>query len=471
MASIQSLGVGSGLDLASLVTDLVAAERQPTELRLNKREAKTQATLSALGTVKSALASLRDAVAALKDTDTFTGRTATSGDTSLFTASADGDAVAGSYEIEVVQRAAAHKVRSGDFASAGDNVGTGTLTISVGGDSFTVAVDASAQTLADVRDAINAADGNDGLVSATIVHVDDGAGGTVSRLVLTAGSTGAANAISVTVADDDGNDTDAAGLSRLASANLVEIRPAADAQIRIDGQTVSSATDTFADAIDGVTITVVGEPETPGTTAELTVAVDRGAVTAAVQGFVDAYNGLVATLGALTEYSSEGASGTLIGDFTVRTLESRLRAELGAAVDGADAAYDTLVELGITTDEDGMLQLDSAKLEAAMDAGLDKLSTLFAGSDGVAVRLYDLIDEYTGSDGILDAREEGLQALLDDIEAQREALDRRMEALEERLTAQFSALDSLIAELNTTSQFLAGQLANLPGAIDSGSKR
>jgi len=177
--AITAPGTGSGIDIGGLVAQLVAAEGQPALLRLNTREARLQADLSAIGTLKSALSQFQNSVKALNDLKTFQARTATSSDEELFSVSADTTAVASSYSIEVTQLAESAKLRSGDFSSETEVVGTGTLDISLGADTFQLTIDGTNNTLADVRDAINSASDNPG-IQASIITVDAG-----TRLVLT----------------------------------------------------------------------------------------------------------------------------------------------------------------------------------------------------------------------------------------------------------------------------------------------
>lgn len=465
MASITAPGIGSGLDIGSLVSQLVAAEGEAKSVRLAQREAFAQAEISALGSLKSALSSFQSAVQGLDALSDFRQRSASSADEDLFTASADDKAVAGSYSIEVVNLAAVHKLASAGYTDSSTQVGSGVLTISTEGNTFFVNVDAAADTLADVRDAINNEVTNSG-VSATIITVDDGSGGSESRLVLTSQSTGSSGAITITVDDDDGIDGDTGGLSALVYdpapgsgvTNLTELDAALDALIRIDGQDVTRSTNSINDAIEGVTIDLVAA----GSAVELTVALDEAAVTGAVSGFVSAYNSLINTISGLTAFDADtGAAGQLLGDATLRSVSNLLRRELSAEVEGVVGDADTLTAIGITTQDNGTLVLDTAVLDAAMSANFDDLGNLFAAADGIAVRLGDAIQPFVQANGTLDSRTDSLDARIDRIASQREALDRRLASVEERFLAQFIAMDALVSQLQTTSSFLDQQLTAL----------
>lgn len=198
--AISLSGIGSGLDIKGLVSQLVQAEGAAKNNALNRRESNYQTELSALGTLKSSLSSFKDAAAKLADADDLLKVNATSSDEAMFTASASSSASAGNYAVEVLNLAKAQKLSSAGFSSASDSVGTGTMTIGSGANSFDVNIDTDNNSLAGIRDAINNAADNSS-VTATIVNVDDGAGGTEARLVLTAKNSGTDNQISIDVTE------------------------------------------------------------------------------------------------------------------------------------------------------------------------------------------------------------------------------------------------------------------------------
>ncbi len=456
MASIVSTGIGSGLDIAGIVQSLVAAEGQPVETRIGLQEARAQAKLSAFGSLKSALSDLRDKLEIMKSADKFLVRKATSSDENVFTASADTNALPASYSLEVVQLAQAQKLTSGAFADSDTVVGTGTLTVDVAGTSMDLVIDGTNNTLAGIRDAINDSTDNPG-VSATIVNADSG-----SYLILTADSTGAANTITVTQAGGDG------GLAALeydppnGLNSLTETLAAQDAQVRIDGFDVMSASNTISGAIDGVTITVT--EDSGGSSEQLTVENDETAARALVGDFVESYNALITTLDSLTDYDAEAElAAPLLGDATIRGIRDQIRRELSTAVSDIDADFSTLTEVGIETQLDGTLTIDDDALSAVLADNFVKFGQLFSTTDGFGVRLFDLADGFLDSDGIIETRTKGLETQIDGLADERESLNERLASLETRLLRQFNALDSLLAQLSSTSNFLAQQLSNLPG--------
>jgi flagellar hook-associated protein 2 len=457
MGSIVSSGVGSGLDVASLVQQLVQAEGAPKTLRLNAEEAKVQAKLSALGTLRSALALFRDTLATLKNIDRFQGRQVTLSDSEFIAATATSGAVPGSYEIEVEQVASAHKLQSapGVFANATTPVGTGTLHIATGGLNFDVVITETNNTLAGIAAAINssAAGAN---VQATVLT---GAG--EARFTIVGRSPGSANAITITQSDGDG------GLAGLvyppSGTGLVQLDPAQNSQAVIDGMTVTGTSNTLSGAIAGVDVTLTAV-NADGETTLLTVGYDRAAARKTIDQLVKSYNDVVDAIKNVSSYNAETKQGgPLFGDAGVRNLVFQLRRELTSNVSVA-GPFDMLADIGITADLSGKLSVDAADLDAAFNANFDAVGSMFAADDvGVAVKLDALLAPYLDSDGVFDARTEGLQSSIADITERREALNERLAALHVRYTREFNALDSLLSQLQGTSNFLSQQLSRLPG--------
>ncbi|HZP12043.1 MAG TPA: flagellar filament capping protein FliD [Nevskiaceae bacterium] len=464
MATLSSAGIGSGLDVNSLVTQLVDAERAPQSNALDKKEASVQQQLSAIGAFKSALSALQDSIKSLANGSVFGKQSATPSDASLFTATTDGTAVAGTYSVHVDALAKAHKLASAAFGSS-TAIGTGTLTITVGTQSFDVTIDGTINTLAGIRDAINAAADNAG-VKATVVNATDGA-----HLVLTSNNTGAAFALTVTQSGGDG------GLASLVydpahgATALTEKSPAQDAQATIEGFVYKSSTNTITGAIPGVTLTLNKSQDPAEDDASIAVGADRSSLNSSVATFVNAYNQLSKLLTQLTAYNPDTrVAGPLLGDATALSVSSQLRRLIGGSI-GNQSNYTTLSSVGITTQADGTLALDAAKLSAALDANPAAVKTLFSDADvGVASRLSDNLQNYLSASGAMQARMDGANSTLKDIQHQRDQLDARMSALEDMYRKQFTALDTLIGQLQQTSSFLTQQLSSLNALAGISSK-
>lgn len=455
MTGIVSQGIGSGLDVSGLVNQLVAAEGQPAQQRLVVKETQFQGRLSAYGSLKSALESFKSSIEKLDTDESLASRTITVSNEEAATATVEASAAPASYTIDIVGQAQAARLTSGAFATAQSTVGTGTLTLTVGDASFDVTVADDANTLADVRDAINNADDNTG-VQASIINAEGG-----SYLVLSGENTGASNTIAISQADGDG------GLASLVydpaapSNPLTLSQVATDAEATVNGFTVFSATNTFDAVIDGVSFTAL--QETDGDTFTLAVANDTASVSSAVFAFVNAYNSLADITANLSSFDPDSQiAGPLQGDSALRTVSNALRRELSENTSTANPLFDTLSEIGISLDEDGQLQVDSEVLDGVLEDDFRAIGELFGGESGYGARLTTVIDAYVDSDGILTSRTEGLESNIEALEGEREALAERLERLETRLLRQFNGLDSLLSQLNLTSNFLATQLANIP---------
>lgn len=452
MSSISVPGIGSGLDINGLVTQLVAVERAPAQAQIDSQRSSALSRISALGNLNSALDGVQTAFAALSGGSAFNRRTATSADTAVVAASAGSSAVPGRYAVEVGALASSQKLSSGAFATADTAVGTGTLTVKVGTVSSVLTIDSAGQSLAAIRDAINAAPDNPG-VNATIVTGADGA-----HLILNARTSGSAGAIEVT--------SSGGGLAALTYVSggpgngLTEVDPAQDAQVTIDGIAVGSAGNTISDAIEGVTLNLLSAK--PGTTINITVAADRSAAVAAVGAFVSSYNALVGTSLQLASFNATtGSAGPLLGDSSLRAVRNDLSKALAARDNGA--AFESLSAIGVRVALDGTLSVDNAKLSKALDSSQAGVAALVAKDGALGQALNSVFDRFLGSDGVLVTRSANLNDTQRALDRQQEQLDLRLTATEARLRAQFTALDSLLSRLQSTSNFLTQQLSAVNG--------
>ena len=455
--AISSLGVGSGLDLNSLVDGLLNAERIPVEERLNGRQENLESELSAFGTLAGGVSNLQNSLDTLVNLTA--GRTASSSNSAAMSVIADDDADVSSYSVSVNQLASGQSLALNPptpYASSTDVIGTGTLTFTTTNPDkspVAITIDSSNNTMEGIRDAINDADFN---VNAVIVN--DGTG---YRLLLSTEDTGAMNALEIAVTDSDGDSIDNNGLSQLAfngaASNMLETVAASDAEITVNGLDVTSSTNTFDEFLPGLTLTA---KEVTTESFNISVAFDRGAATSAIEGFVEAYNSLKGNMGALTTYNPDtGFAGALNGDSLVRGLESTLFNGLIGQYGESGSAIQSLVNLGIKTDADGKLTIDEDVLNNAIAEDYSGFVS-FANTFGDALNS-SVSDRYLGSGGLINSRQENLQKGLDQVDDERVALEARLESLESRLVKQYSALDTLLAGLQQTSNFIATQLSTL----------
>jgi flagellar hook-associated protein 2 len=485
MASISSSGIGSGLDVAGIITQLMAVEKQPLTA-LDTKEAGYQSKLTTYGTLKSAVASVQTAARALKSSTLYASMSAKSSDTTKFNASANTAAQAATYSIEVVDRAQTQAISSQAFASITSDIGLadGKIKIELGtfsGGAFTadpaktpttIEIDQTASSLEEIRDAINNANAG---VRANLVYVGDAG----YKLTLTSKDTGAKNSIKLTVLDSsDVVLNDNTGLAKLSfdpavahgapvnnSANQFDVNTVAqDAHLKIDGLDVYRTTNTISDAITGVTMSLTGLG-----TSTLTVSKDTVAARSAMEVFVKAYNDVSKLLREATAYNaSTKQASVLTGDSGARSLQAALREMIGYSRSSAGSGITTLSDLGAALQRDGTLVFSTSKFDTAMASSTTNVGDLLAStstsSPGLAVRMTSLLDGMLSSGGLFASRTEGINRSITDVGRQRETLSRRLVQIEQRYRKQFSALDTLVAGMKKTSEYLTQQLANLPSS-------
>ncbi len=440
--AITAAGVGSGLDIEGIVSQLMVLERQPLQA-MQRRESEHRADLSAYGRLKSAVSSFESAMEGLSSEDKFKIFSTQSSDTDVLAASADDTAASGVFSIDVTRLAQHHKVSSTEH-NAGASFGADgdSLSISIGGEGMSVDFTA-AMGLEEIRDAINMADDNPGL-SASILNT----GGGKQRLILTSRESGADQQMSLSYTGGiAGNPFGFASANRDAEGLLIADLDNLDAEMSIDGFSVTSGSNSVSDVIDGLTL----ELKQTGS-ANLNVDRDDSAITSSVQRFVDAYNSLVGTIDSLQE-------GALSGDGNLRSIEGQLRSVMNTAPQGIDSSFSILGEVGISTERDGKLSFDSSKLADALEADFSGVAELFANDDqGYAFRFAALAENLQGENGVIDTREDGLNSRIDDIELRQDNFEARMELTEQSLRSRYAALDSLLGSLQSTSSFLFQQL-------------
>ncbi|AGU51397.1 putative flagellar hook-associated protein 2 FliD [Variovorax paradoxus B4] len=477
MASISSLGVGSNLDLSTLLTQLQTAESQPL-VALQQRQVSYTSKLSAYGTLQSSLGTLQAAAKKLSDPALFLGVKAASSAPDVLTAAAGGTAAAGTYAVEVTQLAQSQSLVAAGQASTTTAIGSGTITIDFGtvtggtldaatgtytGAGFTpdtartavpITIDGSNNTLAGIRDAINAAKAG---VSASIVN--DGSG-TPNRLVLTSSQTGETSSMRVSVAGDAALqnllNNDPAG-----TQNLRQTVAGQNAKLTVNGIAVTSASNTVKEAIQGTTLTLLKTGNS-----NLSTEADTAAVESAINDFVKAYNSLQATANKLTTYDQDSKTGAaLVGDSTLRNLQTRIRQALTTPQAGGADDMKVLSEIGVAFQKDGTMAVDSAKLKSALASNLAGVSGLFASAAGSTAgygkQLSALVDNLTSTGGALKVASDGMTASLKQLDEQYADMKTRVDAKVERYRAQFTQLDLLMSQMNSTSNYLTQQFASM----------
>ncbi|MCX7946177.1 MAG: flagellar filament capping protein FliD [Hydrogenophilus sp.] len=450
--ALTATGIGSGLDIKGLVSQIMSVERQPLK-RLDAQKQNLNNQISGFGQIKSAVSQLQSALEALKNKDTFTAVKTTVAQGADFTASAKAGAAVGQYEISVQQLAQAQRVAT-SATTQFDPSGGGDLTITVGSNSTTINV-AAGTTIEQLRDQINAANAG---VTASVIN-----NGGVKQLVLTGKETGAANTFTL---------TGTGALSSLTFSNpnalptgsnnaLYRLQSAQDAQLTINGVQITRSKNTITDAIDNVTLTLTGASNTPKS---LTLERDLTPAKNAIQNLANAYNALMDKIDQLGGYDAEKKrAGDLYGDASLRGLRNQVRQVLSQTITGV-GDYQRLSDFGVEFSSTGRMTIKESKLTQALTANGADIATFFAGvgnTEGLSAKGIALTEGYTKTNGLIDMRVKGLQQSVKLLDAQKEAFEDRLARLQEMYLRQFNTMDSLLGRMNATGAYLSQQLTNL----------
>lgn len=472
MSNISFLGAASGLPLEELVSTFVKTERDVKLGRINSAKTVLDASLSGIGRLKSALSAFQDSLKKL-DTSALSTRTAqvTQPDnlSSYIDAKASNNASASSFNVSVVQLAQGSRLESadGEFNSGSDVIATNdaVMTFTVGSQSFDVDVTAG-MTLNELRAAINSNSGNFG-ITANIVN----AGGVIgSKLVLSSSVTGDGNDLIVT--------NNSAELDRL-SSNLSSRQNAQDAIINIDGIVARSRSNVFENVVEDVSITAKTITP-PGKSATVDVSTDKKAVKENIKKFVESFNALVDQINSLTKPRTLGddgksvtaEAGALNGDALPRTILTQLRSIFGASNADSDPEFSTLFSLGISMNKDGKLEIGTstqfgesgeAKFERVLEENFDAISKFFGGDNGLSKKLDNFVSDFNKSGGIIAGRENAIREQIKNNSKALDAATRYIDQYEDTMRKKYQALDSLLAQLQSTSSYVTAQLASLPG--------
>ena len=433
---------GSGLDIPTLVEKLVTAARTPTQTRINTAGTAATAKLSAIGQVKSVMTTLQSALASVVSSADSTAYKATVGTGAGFTATATSSAVTGSYSVEVARLATAQKLSSGAF-QADAKIGSGTLTIGYGTDKSIAVEIGSDATLADVAAAVNKAAGGKGVV-ASVVTADDG-----QHLVFSATGLGTENALTISASGDDALQA----LTNGDGGGLTETVAATDALVRVDGFERTASSNTIADLVPGVVLNLTQAEE--GKTYTLGVASDSSTLKANLTAFAAAYNAANTLLKSSSSYDAETQTASaLTGDSLVRTLQQQLRSQVSANIG-------ELKTLGITLDKDGVMSFDGTTFDSAVSADPTAASAMFGKTGKYSAALTSLLDSNLNStSGTLVQRTNTLNKQIAALEKQLDDLDTRMTKLSDQYTAQFTAMETMIVQLQSSASSLNSLLSS-----------
>ncbi|MDH2198240.1 flagellar filament capping protein FliD [Ectopseudomonas oleovorans] len=463
MSGTTISGLGTGLDIHGMVTAIADAEKAPKQAQIDRLTTKTETSLSAVGTLTSAVETFEASLTALESSSSsFEGLGVQSSADGVASATAGAGAVPGSYKVEVISLASSSKVASASLEGGASTTfdSGGTLTIDVGDNaSYEVQV-APGASLTEIRDAINSQLSATAGISANIITDASGARLVLSSEVTGEGTdlyvkgTGDLAALNINV-DEDGNHD----LTQQSGTGAGSITLASNASYKIDGLELSSSTNTVT-ALSGLSIKLTAE----GTTT-LTVAPNTEGLKTSIEAFVSAYNNLITVTNALTrvttsEDETSTDAGALVGDALVRSLLGSIRNELVQPSTGS-GELSVLAQLGVTTNKDGTLSIDDAKLSSALETHYDEVQAFFVGDDGLIPRLKSVTEPYTAPGGLLAGRTESLQKTMTQLSEQQQALDRRIDSLTTSLYTKYNNMDILVAQLNASSASLLSTLEAL----------
>jgi flagellar hook-associated protein 2 len=460
----------TALDVPTLVSQLMTVERRPIDT-LNSQITDFQAKISSFGTLSSLVSGFQSAAGNLSTS--LQKLAATPSDPNVLAATADSTAVPGTYTVNVSQLAQAQGLVAAGQVSSTAAIGNGTATTvtfdfgtisggtltngvysgatfaSNGSGTKSITIDSTNNTLAGIRDAINAA--NMG-VTATIVN--DGSG-TPYRLTLTSASSGASNSLKITTSGGDGTIGNLLNYDPAGTQNLTQTVAAQNANLTVNGIAITSASNTVNGAIQGISMTLKNTTATP---ASLTVARDTTSINTAVSSFVDAYNALASQIKSRSAYGTNGsAGGALAGDGTLRAMQDQLLSIFNTPATGGTLT--SLAQVGIAFQKDGSLLLDSSQLDSAIATNFSDVTNLFSSSSGFATRLQAWATSTLSPGGLIDTRTQSLNASIQSRNTEIDRLENRMTALQKQYTQEYTNLNLLLSNMNSTSTYLTQQLS------------
>lgn len=471
---ISSQGLGSGLDIAGIVSKLMSIEQIPLT-NLQKQEASYQTTLTAWGTLQSTLAKLQTDAGALAKPASFSTATASSSDSSVVSVTSLSSATVGSYNLAVEQLAKANQISTSNRFQASDTFDAGALHLTLNGATTDISI-AADSTLAQIASAINSANAG---VTASLVDQGMGSG---ESLVLLANNTGSNSTISLTSTTTGSSSTNA--LTAITD-HLQTNQVGQDALFYVNGTPYMRPTNTLSDVLDGVSLTLnkgdsslttpytaaTAPASAPSSAATATVAVTQSNNSAAtlINQFVTDYNAVIKLIGSDTQYdTSTNTASVFTGDNTVNTIKSQLERALFTQVSGVSGTVSNLSDLGISINKDGSLSLDSGVLNAALANGANDIKSLFSqstlGNSGIGVAFQSILSGMLDSNsGLIPAAENNLNGKISDNQAQQARLQDYLNQEQANLNAEYNAMDTLVGQMKNLQSQLTAELAALPG--------
>lgn len=420
---ITAAGAGSGIDIESIITQLMNLEQRPITA-LESKQSELDVELSDIGKLRSALSDLGTVAEKLTDIDQFGAWDIESTDEDVVKITEAQGRVAENHDIEITSLASAHRLLSAAYVSETSDLTPGVFEFSSGDETFSVTLSAGQSSLIDLRDALNNSSDNT-TVQASILNTNSG-----SQLVLTATSPGTENVIT-------------------APPEFTELNAATDAELTIDGLAVTSSSNVLTSVVPGLTI----ELQSAGS-ASMVSTRNIDSIKELFEEFASSYNSLRDTITSLNQ-------GSLQGDSLLRHVESSLRNEFFEPVDLGDGNTGNIFEFGLTFDKTGVLSVDDEKINEAIAANVNRIINAFTVDDtGFGERVNEALEQYTDVGGFFDNREDAIDARNNSIDRQITRLEDRMDQIETRYRRQFGSMDSTISQLQSSGNFLLQTLSS-----------
>ncbi|ADT86571.1 flagellar filament capping protein FliD [Vibrio furnissii] len=439
----------SSLDPITMATQLATYDVQSFQQRYQTQSTQYQSQLTALGKVETALRAFRTAITEMNSsTSSIVKNSATVSQEGYFSATADANALAGSYQVFVEQVATAHQVSASMPANLDATTQvptTGTLDFTINGETMTLDLSTldsdgdGVATMADLVSAINNDSNNPG-VNATLVRSNG-----QTYFMLSSTETGVANSVNVSVSGT--------GQTWFEDAftNLNEISAPQDAVIWLGAQgtglQLTNSSNTFEGVINGVDLTVTKAQTSGEAPLSLSVGADQEGTKEQMNKIIEAYNSLMKTIDTYTSIGGEDAQrGVLASDPTIRSIESQLKTLVRGEFEGM-----RLSDLGIEISRDGTMKIDADKFEDAQTTNTAALESFFNGDGNLLDSLDSLLDPYLQfSNGLFKSRKDALQQNISRIEDKQTALERKYDMAYDRYLKQFTQMNQLITKMNQT---------------------
>jgi len=467
MATTAAATTSAGtIDVQGLVSQLMAVANQPITT-LNTKITTDQTKISSFGTISGLVSGFQTAVQGLNTA--LLNNSTTSSNTNILNASASSTAATGNYALNVTSLAQSQSLVSLGQSSSTNAISNGTATTvtfdfgttatggvftSGGSGTKSVTIDSTNNTLQGMANAINAAN-----IGVTATIVNDGSATAPYRLSLTSNNSGSSNSLKITTSGGDGTINSLLGYDPSLTQNMTQTVAAQNANFTVNGIAISSASNTVTSAIQGVNLTLSGLTTTPAT---LTVTHDTKGFNTAVTSFVDAYNGLYSQLKGRSAYGTSTSPATeLSGDGTLRLMMSQLQGVFNTpATPASGGSLTYLAQIGIAFQSDGSLKVDSNMLNNAMSSNFSDVTNLFSSATGFATTLNTWAQSVLSpGNGLIPNATKNINTSITTYTDQINQMQARNTVLQAQYLQQYTNLNMLLSNMNSTSTYLSQQFS------------